>query len=397
MQISKKDWNNYIKMLSQLNDTAGQMMRDYIEKNGLENTESIIDYAYGLVTKYGEGSAALAAEMYDETARLFGKVLPPAEVADTASYGEVKNAIDTVTRHSLNSKSYGNTVSRFVKRAGADTTLKNAERDGAEFAWVPSGDSCPLCITIASRGFQHIGKKTLRHGHAEHIHSNCDCTYTVRFDDSSGVAGYDPDEYLKMYEDADGKSSKAKINAMRRMRYQDPKVRDKINAQKRAAYANNKKVIASISTIAEAKDIPNAAVRAQVMRDAINREVPVYAADLRAVFNKIVPEADYYDVCIHGAPNFVEYEHTYKLDAETMSWIISGRRDYKGDDIRLLSCSTGIKDKDGSCFAQELANKLKVKVKAPIDKLNIDPIHGTLTVGREMIPFDDACEVFEPK
>ena len=48
-------------------------------------------------------------------------------------------------------------VSRLVKRAGADTTLKNAQRDGAEFAWVPHGDSCAFCLTLASRGWQRAG------------------------------------------------------------------------------------------------------------------------------------------------------------------------------------------------------------------------------------------------
>lgn len=240
MQISTKDWLNYVNLLTKLNDTAGKLMQEYVQKHGFGDTEGLIDYAYGLVTKYGEGSAALAAEMYDETARLSGKVLPPAEVADTASHGRVANEIKNTILRSVNPNSYGNTVSRLVKQAGADTTLINAERDGAYAAWVPMGDTCPFCITLASRGFQRVSKKTLKKGHAEHIHSNCDCAYTVRFDNSSGVKGYDPDKYLEMYQNAEGNTSKDKINSLRRMQYQDPEVRDKINAQKRAAYAERK-------------------------------------------------------------------------------------------------------------------------------------------------------------
>ncbi len=56
-----------------------------------------------------------------------------------------------------------------------------------------------------------------------------------RFDHSSMIAGYDPDKYLAMYKGAKGNSSQAKLNALRRERY--AKNRDKINAQKRAAYA----------------------------------------------------------------------------------------------------------------------------------------------------------------
>ena len=89
-------------------------------------------------------------------------------------------------------------------QVGADTTLKNAERDGAQFAWVPHGDTCAFCIALASRGWQYKSKKAMRNGHAEHIHAHCDCEYAVRFDGKSTVAGYDPDKYLEEYYDANG-------------------------------------------------------------------------------------------------------------------------------------------------------------------------------------------------
>ena len=74
--------------------------------------------------------------------------------------------------------------------------------------------------------------------HAEHIHANCDCTYAVRFDGKSTVAGYDPDKYLAQYNSAKGNSSQAKINSLRRENYARNK--DSINARKRELYAENK-------------------------------------------------------------------------------------------------------------------------------------------------------------
>ena len=234
MRISSKDWKNYIEKLSKLNNTAGEKMSDYVTRHGFDDPK-IIDYAYGLVTKYGEGSASLSAMMYDAIAEMEGKILPPAEVAETPEYGEVAKAVNGVRKHSQNPTSYGNVVNRLVKRTGADTMLKNAERDGAEFAWIPSGDTCAFCIALASRGWQHISKKSLKNGHAEHIHANCDCNYTVRFDGSSSVAGYNPDEYLEIYENAEGNTPEEKINSIRAKYRAENK--DKINAQKRAAYA----------------------------------------------------------------------------------------------------------------------------------------------------------------
>ena len=231
MQITTRTWNNYIARLSRLNEAAGQKMREYIRLHGTENTEQLISYAYAVITRYGEGSAELACQMYDALAEAEGVLLPAAEPAATASYGEVARMVHATKDQ--NPENLPNGVSRLVKRAGADTTLHNAVRDGAQWAWVPHGDTCPFCITLASRGWQTASQKLLKNGHAEHIHSNCDCEFAVRFHSGTSVAGYDPEKYLKQY-----RAAGSDVNAMRRIDYAARK--DAINAQKRAAYAAKK-------------------------------------------------------------------------------------------------------------------------------------------------------------
>ena len=228
MQISAKTWNEYITRLSRLNQKAGQLMREYIDRHGTADTADLIAYAYGLVTKYGEGSAELACQMYDALAEAQGALVPAAEPAETASYNEVARMVNATKDQ--NPANLPNGVSRLVKRAGADTSLRNAARDGAEWAWVPHGDTCPFCITLASNGWQNASDKVLKGGHAQHVHANCDCEFAIRFDHRTTVAGYDPDKYLAQYNAAGGD-----INAMRRIDYAARK--DAINAQKRAAYA----------------------------------------------------------------------------------------------------------------------------------------------------------------
>ena len=231
MQISAKTWNEYVIRLSRLNQKAGQLMREYIDAHGTADTDDLVAYAYGLVTKYGEGSAELACQMYEALAEAQGVHVPAAEPAATASYGEVARMVSATKDQ--NPANLSNGVSRLVKRAGADTTLKNAIRDGAEWAWVPHGDTCPFCITLASNGWQKASQKLLKGGHAEHIHAHCDCEFAVRFRSDTTVAGYDPDEYYRQYREAGGD-----INKMRRIDYAARK--DAINAQKRAAYAARK-------------------------------------------------------------------------------------------------------------------------------------------------------------
>lgn len=228
MQITAKTWNEYITRLSRLNQKAGQLMRQYIDTHGTGDADALITYAAALVTKYGEGSAELACQMYDALAEAANAGVPAAEPAEPADYGEVARMVNATK--SQNPANLPNGVSRLVKRAGADTTLKNAVRDGAEWAWVPHGDTCPFCITLASNGWQKASSKVLKGGHAEHIHANCDCEFAIRFDHNTTVAGYDPDKYLAQYNAAGGD-----INKMRRVNYAANK--ERINAQKRAAYA----------------------------------------------------------------------------------------------------------------------------------------------------------------
>ena len=222
---------SYHARLSKLNEKAGQLMQEYVAAHGTEDGPALIAYANALVTKYGEGSAELACQMYDALAEASKANLPAAEPAATAEYGEVARMVNATKRQ--NPANLPNGVRRLVKRAGADTTLHNAIRDGAEWAWVPHGDTCPFCIMLASNGWQKASAKLLKGGHAEHIHANCDCEFAVRFDGSTNVAGYDPEKYLRQY-----RAAGSDVNAMRRIDYAAH--RERINAQKRAAYAARK-------------------------------------------------------------------------------------------------------------------------------------------------------------
>lgn len=230
MKLTQAAWDDYISRLSQLNQKAGQLMREYMDGHPEADTDVLIRYAYALVTKYGEGSAELACQMYDALAEAQGVTLPAAEPAPTATYGEVTGMVKA-TQDSPANLQQG--VSRMVKQAGADTTAHNAIRDGAEWAWVPHGDACPFCRMLASNGWQKASKNLLKKGHAQHIHANCDCEFAVRFSREFDVSGYDPEEYLRHYRDAG-----SDINNWRRIDYAAN--RERINAQKRAAYAARK-------------------------------------------------------------------------------------------------------------------------------------------------------------
>lgn len=246
MEISRNSWIEFKDALARMSEKAANEMTAWLERNGgYENIarERVLDMAYALATKYGEASGALSALYYDAIAALEKASVPPAEIAATATYNTVAKSVQGAAKTSTGSKYLGGVVGRLAKQTGADTTLQNALRDGAEWAWIPSGDTCAFCITLASRGWQTASKKALKNGHAEHIHANCDCTYAVRFDSTTTVEGYDPDAYAKMYYNADGSTPTAKINSMRREIYAENS--EEINAQKRDAYEKRKEREAS--------------------------------------------------------------------------------------------------------------------------------------------------------
>lgn len=253
MQIRLEAWRKYIVTLRKCSDEAADRFAVYLYTHDISTKAAqaaAIAYANALTTRYGEGAAAAACEMYDAVAAASGVTLPAAEPAETASYHEVAKAVNGTLKQTQQPEAVSGAVGRLVKLAGVDTTMQNALRDGAEWAWVPSGDTCAFCLALSSRGWQRASKAALKNGHAEHVHANCDCTYAVRFDSSTQVAGYDPTRYRQLYETAPGSSPAAKINALRREFYTEN--RDKINAQKRSAYARRQ---ALNSSAAEELDV----------------------------------------------------------------------------------------------------------------------------------------------
>lgn len=237
MNVSGGEWKKYIDLLGEINKTArDQFMAFFVKKDYLSDVgrQEIIDYAYALATKYGEASAAAACEMYDAIAAASGVSLPAALPGATATYAETAAAINGTIQASNNAGYISSALERLVKQAAADTTVQNAVRDGAEFAWIPAGDTCAFCIMLASNGWQRASKRTMKGNHASHIHANCNCNFAIRFNNDTKYDGYDPVKYRRQYDSAEGGTYREKLNAMRREQYALND--DEIREQKRVAY-----------------------------------------------------------------------------------------------------------------------------------------------------------------
>lgn len=305
MRISQKTWLNYITKLDQIDSKAAELMTRWVIDNGLDDRNALIEYSYAVCTKYGEAAAALACEMYDAIAMASGVSVPPAVPAETATMQEVAKAVNGSLKRS--EVQVPQTVSQLTRRTAADTTLQNAIRDGAQYAWIPHGDTCVFCMVLASKGWQNVSKQTLKKGHAEHIHANCDCQYGVRFSEKDGVAGYDPKKYKEMYDNAEGSTPQEKINYMRREQYQTDK--DRINAMKREAYArrmisqeNERLLLSSPNTVnLKVLDAPGYVEKYQNITGSEETDNKIYE----------------YAKTILDHRNGTNYEDLYLIDAKT--------------------------------------------------------------------------------
>ena len=228
MTVSAASWQRYIKALAAISKTAAKKYEAYLKTADLKSEagrKRAIDYAAALAERYGESAAAAACEMYDGIAAVSRAAVRAAEPATVASYGEVARTVTGMLEQDLSFENIGEAVGRLARRTGTDTAMQNAIRDHAEWAWIPNGDSCAYCLMFAAEGWQPASKSALKDGHAKHIHANCDCTYAVRFTGDTKYAGYDSKEYADMFENAEGRTWKEKLNSVRKQR----------EAEKRAA------------------------------------------------------------------------------------------------------------------------------------------------------------------
>ena len=88
---------------------------------------------------------------------------------------------------------------------------------------------------------------------------------------------------------------------------------------------------------------------------------------------KVRPDGNKFDVAMHGSPTAVAFGgNEANMSPHLLAQIIRHSEGYHGQDVRLLSCSTGSSVDGAYCFAEELANALGVTVWAPNDLLMVN-------------------------
>ena len=251
--ITSKQWREYIDAHNKIQNAArDELLKFYDslpwETNKRASLAALVNKAIEVANIYGLADATLSAGFYDELMSMYGVDLPPAEIANTVPAfvsEDITQAVAKATSTQAARALVDGVIKGQVKRVGVETMRNNAIRDGVMWAWVCIGDTCAFCRVLGSSGFQYASKNVRDGKHAEHIHGNCDCQFVVKPDgESLEIEGYDPAALAREYDDSDGRSSKDKINAMRRAGYTEEYAAIR-NARRRELYADAKEQAAN--------------------------------------------------------------------------------------------------------------------------------------------------------
>ena len=213
------------------------------------------------------------------------------------------------------------------------------------------------------------------------MHPNCRCTTMP--DDS-------PEELVKIKRFARDPTTGKGTTVPANMTYQEwraqnvgvaagTKTSTKSNGIPSSAIADDAEVLKFLG--ADARDDLQSIIRRSTIK--LENGFACFPEDdkLNEYVKRVKPLKTYFDVAMHGTSTAVGFgTETTNMSPRLLAAIIRHSDGWNGQKIRLLSCSTGERQGDNYCFAEELANALGVNVRAPNDTLFIDSL-GRMHIG----------------
>lgn len=183
---------------------------EWAPENVARCRELVVEALRLVLPEYTELAAQASADLYDAIRQAsVGEALGASAVSGydaDATEGAVRALVQRVVGggdvESFN-RAVLDRVDYEVKRAAGNSMIENGLADPARvrFARVPTGaETCGFCMMLAGRGFVYLTRESA--GEFHHYHAHCDCRVVAGFDDSTGVEGYDPGEYLALYSEA---------------------------------------------------------------------------------------------------------------------------------------------------------------------------------------------------
>lgn len=172
---------------------------------------ALLEFVPILSRQYGDDTASLAADWYDELRGASGASgrfraltadsVPADAVAANVRY--MAGSLWTPDPAAMLGPLLTAT-DKYVKQPGRDTMAKNAKREGVRFARVPTGrTTCAFCLMMASRDAVYASERSAGHKKSgNEFHGHCDCEVVRISKPSDYPSDYLPDDYYAMYQAA---------------------------------------------------------------------------------------------------------------------------------------------------------------------------------------------------
>lgn len=165
-----------------------------------------------LVRKYGDITATLAADFYDQARAQAGvrgafralAVPPDPDSMNTATRRLAGHLFGDSPEDLL--PGMLSVIDLMVSRPGRDTLINAIETEKVRFARIPGGpDPCRFCLMLGSRGFVYRDAMSAGDRHlGDGFHHECKCEVVPSWDDRNPlVEGYDPDDLMQRWQAAD--------------------------------------------------------------------------------------------------------------------------------------------------------------------------------------------------
>ncbi|TPF89172.1 MULTISPECIES: toxin glutamine deamidase domain-containing protein [unclassified Bifidobacterium] len=194
----------------------GELWWDIAGLPAAKQRDILLDLVPAIIGKYSDMSSTAAADWYEHVyARHFDDAFT-AEVENPNRDEAVRKLIrwkagvlwDSPDRKANPDellRYLNNLMDREIRNPGRQTIRSNARRDPHKprYARVPNGrQPCAFCIMLASRGYIYASEDTADFGTSFHG-GNCRCEIVPEWGKGlNRIEGYDPDEYLRIYETA---------------------------------------------------------------------------------------------------------------------------------------------------------------------------------------------------
>ncbi len=213
-----------VRIRQALNQLSGAAVKDFKSAVGKAVYESGVltpaqlELLLDLIEKYGEASAALAADVFTQQAADVG-VQPKLELAPGLDRASTTEHVKALLANPDQQASVSDIVEWLVKQPYRTTIADSAIASGGGWARVPQGKTCDFCLMLASRGAIYESKETARGRKGKRYHRKCDCVPFFARDERDYPEGYDPNQLYREY-----KARREADNLIQKAREAEPEI-----------------------------------------------------------------------------------------------------------------------------------------------------------------------------